>query len=158
MTKDEFKPIAKKLRLAYRRDGFLDDKEQINLWLCMLDDYDARVMDTAAESYIRKFQYPPTIADMRRECGYIAEKVNRYRAEITEQYGYAIGVYPSADDTDLARAVWRRIVNAGQTWDARLCRAKAVRNATIDYVQSAERQGLVDNLPTWYDYLKTVEI
>lgn len=156
MTKEEFKPIAKKLRLAYSRDGFLDGKEQINLWLCMLEDLDAKRVDRAATAYIHKGQFPPTIADIRAEYSKLKSEESVFKAQMMEIYGETKGVYPCSYDSPQARAAWKQAVEytKNRMGFKALDAAWAVKNATINFVSWYEQHSNVNLLPEWIDYLK----
>lgn len=156
MTKEEFKPIAKKLRLAYNRDGFLDGKEQINLWLCMLEDLDARRVDRAVTAYIHKGQFPPTIADIRAEYSKLKSEESVFKAQMMEIYGETKGVYPCSYDSPKTRAAWKQAVEFARkklgckTLDA----AWAVKDVTTSIVSWYEQHDRVDKLPEWIDFLE----
>ena len=152
MDKNEFKPIARKLRLAYRRDGFLDDKEALELWLVMLNDLDAKFVDAAAESYIKRNQYQPTIADIRAEYARVRSHEQKVRTECLDLYGETKGVYPCSYDTTETRAQWRYVVTKDGRQDADV--ARLVRNYTREFVRKHELDGTIDQVPDWLEFLR----
>lgn len=160
MTKDEFKPIAKKLSYAYMREDFLNSGQQLSLWHTMLEDLDAERVDRAATAYIKKNHYPPTIADIRAEYSRLKSADSEFRAQMMEIYDETRGLYPCSYDSPKARATWKaavkslsRAVEALKPMDA----AWSIRRVTARHVANHEKAGKVDLLPDWIDYLEGIE-
>ncbi len=71
VSKEEMGQIMKILRTAYPRYYANTNKEDminaINLWCEMFSDIDILTLATAVKSLISHFEYPPTIADVKKE-------------------------------------------------------------------------------------------
>ena len=78
VSKEEMGQIMKILRTAYPRYYKDISKEEmmnaINLWCEMFSDVDLLTLSLAVKSLISHFEYPPTIADIRKEILKHSEK------------------------------------------------------------------------------------
>lgn len=153
MTTEQFKVLAKKLKLAYQRDRFLADKETTGLWFEMLNDLDEALAAEAVEAHIKTSQYPPTIADIRKRCKDIQEEESRLRNEMREIFEFSKGVYPSSQIEKDTMAYWNTLT-ADSSWSMRVEKAKALQADIVAFVRHAELTGSIDEIPTFTGYLK----
>lgn len=79
MTKDEFKPIAKRLRSAFARYHFMDNAFDFDTWYLSLRDIPDEMLAEAVFEYIMTQSNPPTIADIRKLA---AKRANKDGEEI----------------------------------------------------------------------------
>lgn len=153
MTKEEFKPIAEKLKLAYPQENFLADTKTLNLWLGMLQDCDAGRLDRAVDRYIKRERYRPMIADLRNEYNAVLSHERRVTARVTEIYAETVGAYPCADaNDDETFEVWANIVRSKNG----MATAETIRDMTYTFVRESERNGLVNDLPTFRQFLERI--
>lgn len=74
MTKDEFKPIAKRLRSAFARYHFMENAFDFDTWYLSLHDIPDEMLAEAVFEYIMTQSNPPTIADIRKLAAKRASK------------------------------------------------------------------------------------
>ncbi len=153
MTKEEFKPIARTMRMAYRRDSFLDDPYMLDEWLRLLEDLDAKHVRKSVDEYVRNNEYQPTIADIRKGCEKILEKESGLRLEMREAFDLAKGVYPCSRIEKDTMAYWNRLT-AGDTWEERVQKAKTLTANIVSYVRDAELKGNINNIPSFTGCLR----
>lgn len=67
MRVDEFKPIANKLRIAFKKYKLLEDSNSFRLWYDILWGYDPYYLDMAADNLIRSITREPLIGDLVSE-------------------------------------------------------------------------------------------
>lgn len=153
MTKEEFKPIAEKLKLAYPQENFLADTKTLNLWLGMLQDFDARRLDRAVDRYIKRERYRPMIADLRNEYNAVLSHERQVSARATEIYAETVGAYPSADaNDDETFNVWASILQNKNG----IATAEIIRDKTYAFVRESELNGQVNDLPTFRQFLERI--
>ena len=68
MNKKEFMTIVTILETVYDRFKISNDDTKLNIWFDMLKDLDVQTCKMATQKLICEFQYPPTIADIRKRC------------------------------------------------------------------------------------------
>lgn len=156
MTKQEFLTIVKKLRLAYKRDGFLTDKESVELWYDMLGNLDYKILNHAAEKHIKNSQYQPTIADLYQGYKRTEEYISARKGELADALDTTRARYPEAVITDRARAAWDSIVLEPKSWAARLSKAEQIRQIVWTRVEDAERAGTINDLPDFETYMENL--
>lgn len=156
MTKDEFKPIAKMMRLAYQRDNFLADSDTLDLWLDALSKYDSRVVKKAVKNHISKSTFQPTIADIISEYNNIMDEYGSVKRELREIYDDTRGRYPEAKDTEKVWTLWCAIIYRAKTLSGRIEIANKLKNKVWRYVENAERIGKIDDVPSFEYYLEIV--
>lgn len=151
MTKEEFKPICRKLRAAYAdsNSDFLADTAKKAFWLSMLSDLDARKLNAAVDSYIKRERFKPMIADIRNEYDMIEAKCAEYRDRTNSNYYKAMHEYPCYEDSAEAMAIYWQLVNKGGTWKDVLAESERFVDRTKAYVMVN-----LHRLPTWTEYLR----
>lgn len=149
MTKEEFKQIAKKLKMSYQRENFFADTETLNSWYDSLKDFGADLVTEVVDEYIKHNKFQPTIADIYAPCEELRAK---YKNGLREIYEYTKGVYPCSEDTKEARVTWNMIINS-RTWEGRFNKARHFASHTSAYVENAERSGKINDIPTFEEYL-----
>lgn len=155
MTKEEFKPIAKKLITAYgdADEKFLCDKPRLDFWLTMLQDLDAAKLNAAVDSYIKRERYRPMIADIRNEYAMIESRCREYNDRTNSNYYKAMHEYPYYEDTDEARAIfWSIVKSPGSTWKQTLENSERIIDRTRAFVMVHLEHA--DKLPTWTEFLR----
>lgn len=155
MTQEEFKSIHKDLRLAYQRDGFLNNKDAVDLWFRLLHDKDVAIVRKAIDSFVVKSKFPPTIADINGMCEEIVERENKCRSEMREIFDSAKGGYPGLG-TKMEKdtmTYWNKLT-AADTWEERIEKARNIETKIRHYVESAERKDMVERILTFTEFLK----
>ncbi len=152
MTIDEFKPIIKTLRIAYRRDGFLSDNDQIDLWYIRFKETKQHVLVNAVNNYIDNNTFQPTIADIKSECRKIEEHIQSIHNELRLIYNRTVGIYPNSLDDAETKTAWMDIIKA-VPFDERIAKAEEVESVTIRYVRFIENSGRED-IPTITEFFR----
>lgn len=147
MTKAEFSDIAKKLKVAFRRDNFLSDNDMMELWYERLGQFDKSLLMTAANNYIDANTFQPTIADIRTEYQKLLEERNEINQQLREIYSMTRGIYPDAhlnDDDETreaakkdAQSAWWDLIK-GYPLEERIDRARHIEDITNQYVRKVE--------------------
>lgn len=159
MKRSELMPILEDLKLAFMRQNFLESEQELELWLRMLQDLDKSALQKSAENYIKRNQFPPTIADIRTAYRSIKEQQAKMRGELLDIYGDTMSIYPGYVDTDESRQAWVEAVRRareGTTFTATAV-ARALRNKTWKFIQDAEQTGTINEIPNWLDYLRGLQ-
>lgn len=138
MTKDEFRPIIKKLKIAYRRENFFNDEDMINLWYERLGDLKTAFLAEAVNNYIDANAYQPTIADIRAEYQKIEDHIRIINRELRTIYDRTVGTYPNSLDNKETQATWWELIK-GYPLEERIAAAEEVERMTIDYIREVER-------------------
>lgn len=138
MTKDEFRPIIKKLKIAYRRENFFNDEDMINLWYERLGDLKTAFLAEAVNNYIDANAYQPTIADIRAEYQKIEDHIRIINCELRTIYDRTVGTYPNSLDNKETQAAWWELIK-GYPLEERIAAAEEVERMTIDYIREVER-------------------
>lgn len=100
MTDRTFKDLAKMLKTAYKREGFLADKDAMDLWFRLLSDLPDKDVEQSAVDWVKASQYPPTIADIRKGVERFEADRREKRNRVKEEYARII--YPNKDKEDEA--------------------------------------------------------
>lgn len=147
MTEDEFRSIAKSLKLAYRRDNFLSDNDTMNLWYEHIGGEKYTTVSQAVKNYIDKNTFQPTIADIKNECEKIQNHIAEINSQLREIYGRTKGVYPNLhlnDDEQTQeeaakreRDAWMQLI-IQKPLEERVAFAKRVEDVTNRYVKKIE--------------------
>ena len=153
MTKQEFEKTARALKSAYRQADFLSTSESLATWYGFLRDYDYETIVIVVNNYIRTNTYPPAIADICNAVKAEEDKISDIKQQLREVYSFTKGVYPSADDTKNARVTWNKIIKQKDEWLDRLSIAKKLADDTARFVETAELEGRINEIPTFEDYL-----
>lgn len=138
MTKDEFRPIIKKLKIAYRRENFFNDENMIDLWYERLGDLKTAFLAEAVNNYIDANAYQPTIADIRAEYQKIEDHIRIINRELRTIYDRTVGTYPNSLDNKETQAAWWELIK-GYPLEERIAAAEEVERMTIDYIREVER-------------------
>lgn len=152
MTEQQFIKIAKDLKLAYKQDSFLSDKDTLDLWFRFLHGIDAMVVQEAVDEYIAASKYPPTIADIRNSCEIIIDRSSGYRMQMREIFDFAKGVYPSSKINKQTMAYWNKLT-ADKNWSMRVEKAQKLSSEIATYVRDAEINGQINEIPSFTEYL-----
>lgn len=163
MTKDELKPILKKLKFAYQRESFLAEQEALDLWLERLGDCKKEILEVAVGNYIDKNTYQPTIADIRAEYKKIVEAREHIKAQLREIYDRTRGTYPdmylNSDDAERntaaaeAQKAWWELVKSSPI-EERVARAEQIEDATIRFVRCVEADTARQEIPTLAEFFR----
>ena len=148
MTKEEFKPIAQRLRKIYTRDNFLADKETFDLWFEFLEDLETRAVERVVNDYIKANPYPPTIADIRQEYQVLLDGYNALLKRVKDEFELAMSCYPEPDATAYDLFLSKIKEHPQKEW---IPRASSFKSRTIEYV----RQGDINRIdfPGFKDYI-----
>ena len=162
MTKDEFRPIVKKLKIAYRRDGFFSDEDMIDLWYERLGNTKPEYLIKAVDNYIDKNTFQPTIADIIAEYKAITDGISAVNARLMEIYDRTRGIYPNLllngseeekKSAELeARNAWTSLIMK-KPFHERIAYAERIEQITIKYVKMIEDSGR-NVIPTLEEFFK----
>lgn len=152
MTGDEFKAVAKKLRIAYQRDKFLSDNDSISLWDERLGSLDYDTLLKAVNNYIDKNSYQPTIADIMSEYQKIVDAKRAVKRELLEIYDRTRGIYPgSTDDNETKQAWWDLISTKPESeWVAFARRVEETTNKYVTLIEQSNRE----TIPTITEFFR----
>lgn len=121
VTAAEFMKIIGLIRGAYPHIDRFQDNDVKDVWYECLQDLD---FDTAREATVNVIKatkdFPPDIAKIREEYGYLKEQESTNNGQIKTYYQYARGSYPIA-------------IPDGTGWDIWKERAKDGRQAELFY-------------------------
>ena len=74
MTRQEFAILAKALRATYKKDKFLSESDEQEVWYTMLQDIPYDVMSMAVQKWITTQKWQPSIAELRSLAAEIANE------------------------------------------------------------------------------------
>ena len=74
MTRQEFAILAKALRATYKKDKFLSESDEQEVWYTMLQDIPYDVMSMAVQKWITTQKWQPSIAELRSMAAEIANE------------------------------------------------------------------------------------
>lgn len=152
MTKDEFKPIANKLRKMYTQSNFIPDKETFDIWFEMLGEYETAGVERAVTNYIKENKYPPTVADIRQEYKRMYEAYQSLIKEVKKEFGVACQFYPNMDldtEQETFEIYLTRLKKHPQgEW---ITRTRKFRTDTIEFVRGCEINH--KDIPKFKDYV-----
>ena len=163
MTKDEFRPIVRKLRIAYRRDKFFDEDDMIDLWYERLGKADKDILMAAADKYIDNHTFQPTIADIITEYKKITDHASEVKAQLREIYDRTKGTYPDTylnSDAETKEAARKRAIAAWWAMikdlplDKRLDKAHEIENEVMQYVRQVEADTGRQQIPTLEEFFR----
>lgn len=106
MNREETKAVVKILTDAYG-EKFKIDQSGFNVWCECMNDLRFDVTKKAATEYIKRSQYPPTVADIRNEYKTLWNEYLAMIKHIEESFNLASGCYP--DVTEEQRTTGKRI-------------------------------------------------
>lgn len=147
MTKNEFKPIMQKLKIAYGEKRFPLSDEIMDVWYEFLGGFKSEEVLAAIKKHILEESYPPTIAD-------IAQKVKEMqKIEIVKHitfeniYSAVVAAYPMGRDEKVIRDMFQSITGGD------IKKASELLKRTQDTVHLWEIRGECI-VPTLFEYLK----
>lgn len=105
MNKEETKAIVQILKNVYR-DKFDITQGTFEIWCECMNDLRFDVTKKAATEYIKRSQYPPTVADIRNEYKTLWNEYLAMIKHIEESFNLASGCYP--DVTEEQRATGKK--------------------------------------------------
>ena len=97
MTRVELNEIIKVFQKVYG-EKFKIDQSGFNIWYECIGELRFDVSMKAANEYVKKSQYPPTIADIRNEYNALWEEHMALVRHINESFESAAGYYPMIDE------------------------------------------------------------
>lgn len=139
MTRIELNEIVKIFQKVYG-DKFKIDQDGFNVWCDCLSDLRHDVAIKAAHEYVRKSQFPPTVADLRNEYNALWDEYKAMLRHVTENFESAAGVYPNITDEQRAngRRLFMMAVGAVQGNEQRERLSESISNRIKDYVREVE--------------------
>ena len=139
MTRIELNEIVKIFQKVYG-DKFKIDQDGFNVWCDCLSDLRHDVAIKAAHEYVRKSQFPPTVADLRNEYNALWDEYKAMLRHVTENFDSAAGVYPNITDEQRAngRRLFMMAVGAVQGNEQRERLSESISNRIKDYVREVE--------------------
>ena len=91
MTKDEFKILCKGMKAVYTQSTFLPDADAFKVWYSLLQDLDYTIAQAAIQKYMLINEFPPTIADIRKNAVSVQAGDKKTWSEGWEEVMKAIG-------------------------------------------------------------------
>lgn len=155
MTRDEFKAVSVKLRIAYKRQGFMENPEEFELWLEHFGDLKQKFMAAAVHEFISQSVYPPTIADIKNRYDVLAEDDRKYNAEIMGLFRLAQSLYPGSglvDDEQEELEAFKTYIRRFPERERRV-RAEEFLNLVTGYIRNCEGCGRKE-MPTFKEYIE----
>lgn len=139
MTRVELNEIVKIFQKVYG-EKFKIDQDGFNVWCDCLSDLRHDVAIKAAHEYVRKSQFPPTVADLRNEYNALWDEYKAMLRHVTENFESAAGVYPNITDEQRAngRRLFMTMVGAVQGNEQRERLSESISNRIKDYVREIE--------------------
>ena len=95
MTKDEFKILCKGMKAVYPQPTFLPDAYAFKVWYSLLQDLDYTIAQAAIQKYMLINEFPPTIADIRKNAVSVQAGDKKTGSEGWEEVMKAIGNFGS---------------------------------------------------------------
>lgn len=95
MTKDEFKILCKGMKAVYTQLTFLPDADAFKVWYSLLQDLDYTIAQAAIQKYMLINEFPPTIADIRKNAVSVQAGDKKTWSEGWEEVMKAIGNFGS---------------------------------------------------------------
>lgn len=95
MTKDEFKILCKGMKTVYTQSTFLPDADAFKVWYSLLQDLDYTIAQAAIQKYMLINEFPPTIADIRKNAVSVQAGDKKTWSEGWEEVMKAIGNFGS---------------------------------------------------------------
>lgn len=95
MTKDEFKILCKGMKAVYTQSTFLPDADAFKVWYSLLQDLDYTIAQAAIQKYMLINEFPPTIADIRKNAVSVQAGDKKTWSEGWEEVMKAIGNFGS---------------------------------------------------------------
>lgn len=95
MTKDEFKILCKGMKAVYTQSTFLPDADAFKVWYSLLQDLDYTIAQAAIQKYMLINEFPPTIADIRKNAVSVQTGDKKTWSEGWEEVMKAIGNFGS---------------------------------------------------------------
>ena len=138
MTREEVKEVIRILKDAYR-DKFDMSQSSFNVWCENMSDLRVDVAKKAASEYIRRSQFPPTIADIRNEYKVLWDSYLAMVRHINESFDSAAGYYPNVTEQqwETAHITFLKTVGA-MPRDRRERAAQEISQRIIAYVKERE--------------------
>lgn len=139
MTREEIKTIVAYFKKAYK-EKFEVSQGTFDVWCDCLSDLRHDVAIKAAHEYVRKSQFPPTVADLRNEYNALWDEYKAMLRHVTENFESAAGVYPNITDEQRAngRRLFMTTVGAVQGNEQRERLSESISNRIKDYVREVE--------------------
>ena len=152
MTKTEWAEIIKKIRVLFPRSEFMDRKEVFDAWYEELSDLQFPAAMKAVQNYAKENQYPPSIADIRKEYNVMWEAYQAILKDVKQDFDLACSYYPGMD-MDLQKEAFeifreRLKKYPNGEW---VHRSRKFRSNTIDFVQDCGRNH--KDIPKFKDYI-----
>ena len=146
MTRDETKKLVFIITKAFPRFTIVSDKDGMDLWhecLCDMEYEDAR--KCVIES-IKKSEFPPTIAEIRKSYEEVVAAKKKVTAEINRFYEQSRSYYPGSGEYGNGRA---EFFERAQTPE----QAERLYNAMVRYVN-----GCTDSTMDFVECIKTIGV
>lgn len=94
MTFNEFKVLAKGMKVVYTSATFLPDEDSIKIWYRLLQDIPYEVANIAIQRHMMTNKFPPTIAEIREQAALsVNNELNSDWGQAWEQVCKAIRTY-----------------------------------------------------------------
>jgi len=138
MNKEETRAIVQILKNVYR-DKFDIKQGTFEIWCECMSDLRFDVAKKAATEYVKKSQYPPTVADIRNEYKILWDDYTAMIRHINESFEAAVGCYPevTAEQRADGYSLFLKVVG-GKSRELRERVAREISQSIISYVQRVE--------------------
>ena len=138
MDREETKAIVQILKNVYR-DKFDIKQGAFEMWCECMSDLRFDVTKKAATEYVKKSQYPPTVADIRNEYKILWDEYVAMIRHINDSFDTAVGCYPevTSDQRVNAYNMFLKVVGSKKR-EQREWVAREISQKIIGYVQRIE--------------------
>ena len=129
-------------------------KSAADVWFECLKDLNRDMLVNATYNYVKKNQYPPTIADLRHEYEALDDERRRKRVQLRDTYNSTLAIYPCAyDEQPEVDKVYKSILMEYPVEERQAVADKIYRKVD-DFVRAWERKK-DPNIITLTEYLKS---
>ena len=156
MKKDELKRELLFVQEIYGRERFNITVAGAEAWLECLEDLEAKAAHEAFVRLVRKSDYPPTVASVRKEYEAIMSERRRRYVDLQNKFSRVCSIYPGKQDTDEVGKAFFNIVYTKDSHSDRMKVADVLYREVDRYVKRCEENDAMENMVPLEEFLVTV--
>lgn len=154
MNKTDLAEVVNIIKSTYGSRFQEFTKSVADVWFECLKDLNRDMLINATYNYVKKNQYPPTIADLRQEYEALDDERRRKRVQLRDTYNSTLAIYPCAyDEQPEVDKVYKSILMEYPVEERQAVADKIYRKVD-DFVRAWERKK-DPNIITLTEYLKS---
>lgn len=152
MTREEFYTLVKGLRASYQKQGFLEKREDAEIWFKMLEDLPYKAAGYAVQKHIMTNKFPPTIAEIR-EAAIPDTTLNAQEAWSLVMKAISNGIYNAKSEYDKLPPACKKaigspdVIHSLALEDAKTLMSVQQSHFMRTYAQAVERERELEKLP-----------